>query len=295
MRGDGLKGLLFRLAFGYARFYAFFCYWRKKARRREIEEKFRFFLPEKMSSGRLRKTVRHIFELRGTRKVMDYLIPLLNGQLIERFFAVEGLHHLDGALKEGKGVVLLSGHLGNPYFGFCALRVMGYDLILIKGGPPSKENRTWFHYSETLEDTIFIYDPSLAAEYKKRILETLQQGKVLQYFQDTREGKNKETLSFLGRQIGFPTGILHLAHQAKARVIPCIHLYQRGKITLIFKEPIDRGWENGKEEYRRIVSEFAETLEAYILRYPEQYMGIYGPTVLSEYFRLHGEAQLGRE
>jgi lauroyl/myristoyl acyltransferase len=239
--------------------------------------------------------VRHIFELRGTRKVMDYLIPLVDGRLIERFFTVEGLHHLDVALKERKGVVLLSGHLGNPHLGFCTLRVMGYDLILIKGGRPGKEDRSRFHYSETPKDTIFIHDPSLAAEYKKRILETLQQGKVLQYFQDTREGRNRETVSFLGRQIDFPTGIIHLAHQAKATVIPCIHLYQRGKITLIFKEPIDRGWENGEGEYRRIVSEFAKTLETYILRYPEQYMGIYGPTVLSEYFRLHGEARSGRE
>ena len=225
---------------------------------------------------------------------MDYLIPLLDDRLIERFFAVEGLHHLDGALKEGKGVVLLSADR-HSHLGFCTLRVMGYDLILIKGGPPGKEDRSWFHYSETPEDTIFIYDPSLAAEYKKRILETLQQGKVLQYFQDTREGRNRETVSFLGRQIDFPTGIIHLAHQAKATVIPFINLYRHGKITLIFKEPIDRGWENGKEEYRRIVSEFANTLETYILRYPEQYMGIYGPTVLSEYFRLHREAQLGRE
>jgi Kdo2-lipid IVA lauroyltransferase/acyltransferase len=295
MRGDELKGLLFRLAFGYARFYAIFCYWRKKARRREIEEKFRFFLAEKISPEQLRKIVRHIFELRGTRKVMDYLIPLLDDRLIERFFTVEGLHHLDGALKEGKGVVLLSGHLGNPHLGFCTVRVMGYDLILIKGGPPGKKGRSRFHYSETPEDTIFIHDPSLAPEYKKRILETLEQGKVLQYFQDTREGKSRETVSFLGRQIDFPTGIIHLAHQTKATVIPCIHLYHRGKITIIFKEPIDRGWKNGKEEYRRIVSEFAKTLETYILRYPEQYMGIYGPTVLSEYFRLHGEARLGRE
>jgi hypothetical protein len=64
-----------------------------------------------------------------------------------------------------------------------------------------------------------------------------------------------------------------------------IHLYQRGKITLIFKESIDGHWRNGERDYRRIMAEFAKLLESYILTYPEQYMGIYGPTVLSDYYR----------
>jgi hypothetical protein len=29
-------------------------------------------------------------------------------------------------------------------------------------------------------------------------------------------------------------------------------------------------------------------LECYVLKYPEQYMGIYGPTVLAYYYRSHG-------
>jgi lauroyl/myristoyl acyltransferase len=83
----------------------------------------------------------------------------------------------------------------------------------------------------------------------------------------------------------FPTGMLRLAHQANAAVIPFIHLFKRGRMTLVFQEPCDRGWEEGKEAYRRIVGEFARCLEAYVLRYPEQYLGIYGPTVLDHQYR----------
>ena len=64
-----------------------------------------------------------------------------------------------------------------------------------------------------------------------------------------------------------------------------IHLYQGGKITLILKEPIDGLWTGGKREYGRILTEFAKLLETYILTYPEQYGGFYGPTVLSDHYQ----------
>jgi lauroyl/myristoyl acyltransferase len=79
--------------------------------------------------------------------------------------------------------------------------------------------------------------------------------------------------------------MLYLAHQANASIIPFIHLYQRGKMTLIFKDPLDEEWRDGEIAYQRIVKEFVKLLEAYILKYPEQYMGIYGPTVLANYYR----------
>ena len=102
-----------------------------------------------------------------------------------------------------------------------------------------------------------------------------------------KEGKRKERATFLGREMDFPTGMLHLARCAGAAIIPCIHLYDRGRITILLKEPIDHAWEKGEAEYKRIVSEYANLLETYLLKYPEQYMGVYGPTVLSEYYDSH--------
>ena len=147
--------------------------------------------------------------------------------------------------------------------------------------------RKKFRYRENLQDTIFIYDPELAADYTERILETLRSGKVIHYYEDTKEGKRKETVLFLGKAVDFPTGMVHLAHRAGAAIIPCIHLYHRGRVTILMKEPVDHGWEKGEGEYKRIVSEFASLLETYISNSPEQYMGIYGPTVLSEYYVSH--------
>lgn len=281
-----MKWLFFKMAFLYPRFYAFFSYYRKKARREEIEEKFSFFLKGKFDSKQKKAIVRHIFELRGSRKVVYYLIPFLDPHVIKSFFTIEGLHYVDQALQEGRSVVLLAGHFGNLHLGLHSPRVMGYDVVGIKGKAERPTKKSWhqkFRYFDTIENVIFIATPFRFRELR-RISETLKSGKIILYYGDTKEGRKKERISFLGREMEFPTGIISLAHQANAAIIPYIHLYNKGKISLIFKEPIDNNWKEGKKGYRRIVEDFGKILEYYILSQPQQYMGIYGPTVLSDYY-----------
>jgi lauroyl/myristoyl acyltransferase len=280
-----MRWVLFKLAFLYPRVYAFSCYYRKKEKRREYEDKIALLYPKEWDPERVKKIVKGVFELRGVRKVMRYLIPLMDSSFISRFVEVEGIHHLDGILKEGRGVVLMAGHLGIPHLSFNALRTMGYDLILLSGVTPKNPKHPRIRYYDTHQNTIFVHDPSLSEEYRERIIGTLRAGKIIYYDADAGEGRIKGKVSFLGKTMEFPTGMIHLAHQAKAAIIPFIHLFERGRITLIFKEPVDNHWASGEGEYKRIVETFAQLLESYILMYPEQYLGIYGPTIPAYYYR----------
>ncbi len=147
----------------------------------------------------------------------------MGDQFIKVFVTTEGLEYLDQALKEGRGILLMAPHIGNPHIGFYVLRLMGYEITIIKGGKPRL----------------------------------------------------------------FPTGTLHLACEANAIVFPFSHLYRRGKIQLIFKERMDEGWIHGEGGYRRIIEAFTTLLESYIHKYPEEYMGFYGDTVVNHYYRSH--------
>jgi KDO2-lipid IV(A) lauroyltransferase len=280
-----LKWLLFKLAFFYPRIYAFLCYHRKRKKRGEFEVKVLFFYPEEKDPRRIKKIVKGIFELRGVRKVMRYLIPRMDDHYVKQFVEVEGLGHLNQALKEKKGVLLMAGHIGVPHLAFNALRAMGYETTLLSGVTPKTPKHPKIRYYDTSDKTIFTHDLSLSEVYKKRILETLRSGQIIYFDGDAGEGRKKEKAFFLGKEMDFPTGMLHLAHQANARIIPFIHLYRRGKTRLIFKEPVDGQWEEGTEGYKRIITGFANLLESYILTYPEQYLGIYGPTVMANYYQ----------
>jgi len=282
-----LKWLLFKLAFFYPRIYAFLCYHRKRTKREEFEDKVLFFYPQETEPRRIKEIVKGIFELRGVRKVMRYLIPQMDDDYIKQYVEVEGLEHVDQALKEKKGILLMAGHIGIPHLAFNALRVMGYETILLSGVTPKTPKHPEIRYYDTPDKTIFTHDLSLSEIYKKRILETLRSGKMIYYDGDAGEGRKKERVLFLGKEMDFPTGMIYLAHQANATVIPFIHLYQRGMTKLIFKASLDGHWKEGVEGYRRIITGFVKLLESYILTYPEQYLGIYGPTVASYYYRSH--------
>jgi len=219
---------------------------------------------------------------------MRYLIPLMDEPFIKRYVKTENLHYLDQVSKEGRGVVLMGGHLGNYHLSVNALRIMGYPVTMIKGGSPRRPKYRKIQYYDQTHNTIFTHAPSFQKDFKQRMVETLKSGGIIYHpGGDAAEGRVKESTLFFGMEMGFPTAVVHLAHQANAAILPFIHFYQRGEITLIFKEPIDDHWKRGEEEYRRVVKEFANILESYITTYPEQYMGIYGPTLLAHSYRSH--------
>ncbi len=281
-----MKLLLFKLAFLYPRIYAFFCYYRKKAHKREYEEKVNLFYSNTaMDPKVIRRIVKGIFELRGARKIQRYLIPLMDNRFMRRFVTIEGLDILERALTRRRGIILMSAHIGNFHIGFNILRALGYEINFFKGGNPKKQRSRKLRYVDPTEYTILTRNAPLSNTAKNRILEILRSGRIIHYTADAEGGRRKVGVSMLGRRMHFSTGMLHFALQADAAVLPFFHLYRRGKIKLIFKEPIDDDWRQGEKDYQRIMEEFAKLLESYILAYPEEYMGIYGPTVLNYYYR----------
>jgi Kdo2-lipid IVA lauroyltransferase/acyltransferase len=292
-----VKWFLIRPAFLYPRIYAFFCYYRKKERRREIEERL-LFCNRNWDRERIKAISMGIFERRGLKKLNRRLIPLFDPDFIARFVETEGLQHLDRALGEGKGVVLMSGHFGNPHLSINAMRTMGYPVKVLKGGGLRKEKTSRFEYYESWDNTVFVHDRSRSdAEKRGRILDILRSGGILYQMADATEGKKKEYPHFMGKEMGFPTGLIHLAFQARAALVPLFHFYEKGRLKLIFKERIDDAWQDGERVYGRIVARYATLLESCILAHPEQYIGIYGPTVLDDYVRSHsaGKPSPGEE
>ncbi|RYZ61363.1 MAG: hypothetical protein EOP09_20025, partial [Proteobacteria bacterium] len=80
------------------------------------------------------------------RTLVDFTVfPFFTRSKVDRFFVSEGLEHFDEAFKSGKGVIMLTCHIGNGDFALSALSQMGYPINLI-----SKEfkarwlNELWF-------------------------------------------------------------------------------------------------------------------------------------------------------
>jgi len=283
-----VKRLFFKLAFLYPRIYAFFCYYRKKEQRAEFEEKVKLFFDPKADPKKIKSTVRGIFEIRGSRKMQRYLLPRIDKTFVRQFVTIEGIHHLDQALQQGRGILMIAGHIGNPHIGFNILRALGYDLTIIKGGKTKIPRFPKFRYSDPLEFTIFTEATSFSKPARERALEILRSpGRILYYSGDAIEGKRKVEIPFLGHTMQFATGTLYFAAQANAIVLPIIHLYRHGKIYVGLSQPLDCHWENGPDDCKRILEDFSKLLEKYIIPHPEEYMGMYGHTVLNDCYKAY--------
>ncbi len=264
---------LFKLAFLYPRIYSFIAYHREKKRKKEYEDNVKLFYDRDSNPREYRRIIRGMFELRGTRRMQRYLIPYFDARFIEQFVEIEGREILDRALAEGRGVVLLSAHLGNLNFGLSIIRKLGYNASFLKAGSPEKRrSRNALHVNPP-KYSIYISKPPVSDSTKERIRETLQSGKIVYYTVDSAWGRRKAIVPFCGRKIGIPTGMIYFARSANATIIPFFQLYRHGNIKLIFKEPIDGRWKQGERDYDRVIEEFARILESYVSTYPNEYYG----------------------
>ena len=76
----------------------------------------------------LRPLVQDCFEYLACEDLDAYYYPFWTRRNLDSYFEVSGLQHLDRALDQGRGAILLTGHLGAVCAGMVALGVLGYPI-----------------------------------------------------------------------------------------------------------------------------------------------------------------------
>ena len=95
--------------------------------RKAILESLGALAPRKTARD-LHLVVRNCFEHVAFEDLDAYYYPFWSQRNLATYFDVSGLPHLDRALDQGKGAILLTGHLGAVCAGMVALGVLGYPI-----------------------------------------------------------------------------------------------------------------------------------------------------------------------
>ena len=189
-------------------------------------------------------------------------------------FEFRGLEYLDSAKSQGKGVCLLSLHLGNGDFGVAGLAIKGVRLHLI-----SKQfkiqwiNDLWFGLRESL-GTKFI--PPRNSSYG--VLKALRAKEPVVFVQDQFMGPPiglKTT--FFGKETGTAMGLAIMVQRTGAPVLP-IYTYREdsGKTVVIFEKPLEFDKIEDKEEkILHITQKCNDKLEDLVRKKPEQWMWVH--------------------
>lgn len=229
------------------------------------------------------------------------LFPKLNPEIMSRIMRIEGREHLDAALAEGKGAMLVFGHFGANQMIMPAIGYAGYDMhqlsapssVLNEKLPEARSQgvlRTremrWKHELSLPVTHINIFG-SMKPAFK-----CLRDNRILGVAVDGGGGEKRIAVPFLGRTALFSTGAASLAMRTGCSVLPAfMYREKNGCGRLVLEKPLrleraaskDKEASALEENVRRVIS----ALERRILERPDHYLYFLS-------FRMH-MAEAGRD
>jgi KDO2-lipid IV(A) lauroyltransferase len=185
-----------------------------------------------------RKLARQTYRWRAR----DFLLDGRTDRRVAGWFKVIGREHLDAALAEGKGIVLLANHFGSHLLTSHWLFRQGYPLRWFSEKPRnvSKFMARAFETEGPLGQTrMFISRRSTPADAASSILrasKALNANMIVKVACDVRWcGQHTARASFLGHQVTFSKTWVNLAAMTGAAVVPVFcHLEDGGTYHLEF-------------------------------------------------------------
>jgi KDO2-lipid IV(A) lauroyltransferase len=187
-------------------------------RRRQADENIRLALPEMLASER-REKIRQAFEHVGISGMEMLRLDMYRSGSddLEQYFEFEGTENLQEAFSLGRGVLLLTGHLGFWEVGHFALPELGFPCDSV--AKPMKNPLT-NKYVVRLRESFGarVLDSKKGA---RRILKSLQAGRCVAILLDQHiSPPGAVQVDFFGRKAFTTTAITNLAMKYQIPVVP---------------------------------------------------------------------------
>ena len=190
---------------------------------------------------------------------------LINNRNYHKFVKAENFHNLYDAHKEGKGVILLTGHLGNYEWGASFIGYKGFKVSVI-----SIEYRT-----ELIRD---IYEDNrrragIGVFYVRRSfsgpVRFLKAGGVLAIAGDRNFEGSALRVKMFGKDVEIPRGGFFLASKLGVPLVVGFGPREKdGRYHIYLEKP----FKVKEGEIEKGVKRYVELLERYIKKYPDQWL-----------------------
>jgi KDO2-lipid IV(A) lauroyltransferase len=200
------------------------------------------------------------------------LFPLLNEKRLREISEIQGEQHLQSAFAGGKGVLILSLHLGNGDLAIASLSRRGYKMNLISKLFKNRWlNDLWFGM-RAKHGTRFIAPEKSSFDILKALKRKEAVVFVLDQFMGPPVGVRTK---FFGHETGTAAGLATIALRTGAPVLPSYDYRKTdGKHVVVFEAPIhDQSLTD--ENIARITQTYTDKIEAIIRQHPEQWMWIH--------------------
>lgn len=238
-------------------------------RRAVVERQVRAAFPA-LADAEVLRIARASYEHLGRTTIETALLPAYSReQVLAMFDRIEGADVLARARARGKGVLLVSGHLGNWELAGAFVAASGVPIEAVARG---MENPLFDRYITRTRNSLgmsVIHD----AEAVRRVPRAMREGHAVAMLVDQgAAGLASSWVPFFGRYAKTPRGPAVFALRLAAPVVFATALRQpSGRYVMHYEEVPVNPTGDREADVDRIVADYTATLERWIRRAPEQY------------------------
>jgi len=196
-------------------------------------------------------------------------LPLITTDYVRKNIVVEGTEHLDNALKEGKGAMLITGHYGSWELMGCVLVMMGYPITFAIGVQRNPLVQKLMNDLRRGAGIDLVEATSVLS-----LARTVKANKFVAMLSDQDAGADGVFVDFMGTEASTPQGPARLALLTGTPVITgFITRLGAARHLIRLEPPVRQDPSMTREEaVRHITQEYTATLEAYVRKRPDQWL-----------------------
>jgi KDO2-lipid IV(A) lauroyltransferase len=187
----------------------------------------------------------------------------------------EGLDHYLAARERGKGVLIVTGHLGAWELSSFYHSMMGYPMGMVIRRLDNRKLDAWVNAIRCRHGNRVIHKD----DFGRGLLTSMRAGGTVGILMDTNMTPPQgEFVEFFGRQACTATGLAHIACKTGSAVIPGFMLWEKSenRYVLHFGPEIEISRSgDAAQDILQATARCAAVTEAWIRRYPDQWLWIH--------------------
>lgn len=233
-----------------------------------VKNNLRAAFPEK-SKAEINKTTRQVFVNFG-KYLTDFLrFEKIDMEFIRKQVKIEGLEHVDEALRQGKGIIIISAHLGNWEFAGAIMGMLGYKIVAVVLSHNDKKVSDLFNNQRQIKNM----EVTTLGRAAYACLAGLKQNKAIALLADRDFTEHGVVIDFLNKKALIPKGAAAFHLKTGAPIIPAFLLRCKDDtFKFTFEPALKFNLRNEKEKDMEIIAKgCTSTIERYIKAYPEQW------------------------
>ena len=202
-------------------------------------------------------------------------IAILSGAKVDLEFTHEGIENIEQLVKEGKGGILLSAHLGNwEVAGHLLKRVEAPINIVMYDGEEQQMKQYMDQFERKRSFNVILIKDDLSHIYE--ISAALARNELICLHGDRfRPGQRTMEHTFLGESAHFPAGPFILASKLKAPVCFVFAFKESNFHYHFYAWPRNVYDGRGQAGMERMLDDYVRLLEEKIRQYPDQWFNYY--------------------